>query len=311
MFLIFVLYFLFAVTFILAKGVISYIQPIFFVGMRMTIAGIILLAYQYYKDRSRCIIRLPNIFDFIQVAIFHIFIAYVGEFWALKFVTAAKASLIFNLTPFITAIFSYLLLKEQLTKRQWIGLMIGFVGLIPILVSQTSLELLTRHIGFVSMPEIALLVAVSSGAYSWLVVKRLITQEGYAAICVNGYAMLGGGLLSLGTSALMEGGPIVIPVTCGSWNITPIHYSMIMVLAYTGTLILIANIFSYNAYAHLLTRYSATFLSFCGLTTPLFTAFLDWLVFGEIIGLGFVLSMIGVILGLILFYKDELHIKID
>jgi len=98
----------------------------------MTIAGIILLAYQYYKDRSRCIIRLPNIFDFIQVAIFHVFIAYVGEFWALKFVTAAKASLIFNLTPFITAIFSYLLLKEQLTKRQWIGLMIGFVGLIPL-----------------------------------------------------------------------------------------------------------------------------------------------------------------------------------
>lgn len=46
-----ILYALFASTFSLGKILLDFAPPIFLVGIRMTIAGLVLLAYQYFhKD---------------------------------------------------------------------------------------------------------------------------------------------------------------------------------------------------------------------------------------------------------------------
>lgn len=306
MVLVFLLYFLFAVTFILAKGVTFYIAPIFFVAIRMILAGALLLGYQYWRNRAACFVEKTDRWRFLQIAFFHIFIAYVGEFWALRYITAAKASLLFNLSPFATAFFSYLLLSDVLTVRQWVGLFVGCVGLIPILLSQNPLEELTWHFSFLSMPDIALLVAVVASAYGWTMIKGLMKERLYTSAVINGYAMVMGGIFSLITSILVEPlSPIIIPTDNPQWGFSPTGYSLLMVVWYLMALIVIANIVSYNMYTLLLSRYSATFLSFAGFTIPLFTAILDWLIFGEIVGTGFTLSMLLVVCGLCLFYQDE------
>jgi drug/metabolite transporter (DMT)-like permease len=306
MILVLLLYFLFAVTFILAKGVTFYISPIFFVGIRMILAGLLLLGYQYWRNSAACFVAKEDRWRFLLIAFFHIFVAYVGEFWALQYVTAAKASLLFNLSPFITAFFSYLLFSEYLTIRQWVGLTVGCIGLFPILLSQTPLEELTTHISFLSMPEIALLIAVTASAYSWTMIKVLMQERSYTSIIINGYAMAIGGILSLVTSFIFESfSPVIIPAAMPLWGFSPMGYSLFMVTWYLVSLIIIANIISYNLYALLLAQYSATFLSFAGFTIPLFTALLDWLVFGEVVGLGFGFSILFVMFGLCLFYRDE------
>ena len=49
---------------------------------------------------------------------------------------------------------------------------------------------------------------------------------------------------------------------------------VVMLGVYSFALVIIANIIGYNLYGYLLSRYSATFLSFAGFMTPLFAALL-------------------------------------
>lgn len=302
MFLVFLLYFLFASTFTLAKAVIAYIQPIFFIGIRMTIGGLCLLGYLYFFNRSRWRLSREDWPLLLQIILFHIFIPYVGEFWSLQYVTAAKASLLFSLSPFITAFLAFVLLSERLRLRQWLGLLVGFLSSIPILLAQTKGELIASHVGFLSAPELALLLAVAASSYAWIVMKHLIMQRDYFPIMVNGIGMLGGGILAFILSIPAEGSPF-IHTTSQALEMTSASQDLIMLAIYTIALIVIANVICYNLYAYLLRQYSATFLAFAGFTTPLFTAFFDWIWFGDVITGGFVLSTLGIIAGLYLFFR--------
>jgi drug/metabolite transporter (DMT)-like permease len=296
MMLVALLYILFASTFTLGKAVLAYISPILFIGIRMVAGGALLLGYQYFFNRKKWHFDWADISYFFHIALFLIFISFVGEFWALQYVTSSKACLLYNMSPFITALFAYHMLSENLSRKQWIALCIGFLGFLPILINQTSGEAFTKHFWFLSMPELLLLAAVVSSCYGWMVMRYLVIQRDYSSIMVNGIGMAGGGIMALIASLAIEGIPQV-----GSISLDQV----MIVAAYTTALILIANVVCFNLYGLLLRRYSATFLSFAGVTTPLFAAAFDLIFFKEPVTLGFILTMIIVFIGLWLFYQDD------
>lgn len=300
MILVLFLYFLYALTFIFAKSVVEYVQPIFFVAVRMIIGGGILLAYQLLYLRTPIRIRKQDAFYFAQIMLLGICLSYAGEFWSIQYITAAKTSLLFNISPFITAGIAHFMIHERLTLRQWIGLILGFGGLLPILFTQQADELSLAHIGFLSSAEIILLLAVAAAAYSWVIFKRLVVDRGYTPLTINGVTMLGGGILAYGLSLCTETTPYIHIIPDQSYL-----HTFTIIAGYMGALILSVNIFSYNLYGHLLRRYTATFISFAGFVTPLFTAVLDWIFLGERVGGAFFISMLIVLSGLILFYIDE------
>ena len=296
MILVALLYILFASTFTLGKAVLSYISPILFIGIRMIAGGALLLGYQYFFNRKKWHFDWADISYFFHIALFLIFISFVGEFWALKYISSSKTCLLYNMSPFITALFAYYMLSEQLSRRQWVGLVIGFLGFIPILINQTTGEMLTKHFWFLSMPELLLLIAVISSCYGWMVMRYLVIQRDYSSVMVNGIGMAGGGVMALIASLAIEGIPQVATISLDQ---------VAIIAAYTTALILIANVVCFNLYGVLLRRYSATFLSFAGVTTPLFAAAFDLIFFKEAITLAFIMTMGIVFVGLWLFYQDE------
>jgi len=297
MFLVFVLYMLWASTFILGKIILEYMPPILFVATRMGIAGTLLLGYQYFFNRSQWRFEWKDIGLFAQISIFFMYIGFITEYWALQYVTAAKACLLFNLSPFVTALLAYFLLSDRLTRKQWLGLLIGFLGFVPIILQQTDLEIFTSHIGILSMPELFLLISVVTSCYGWILIKQLITQRSYSVVMVNGISMFGAGVLSLITSLAIEGKPQFYTLLNGdTWLIAAFYIAL---------LILIAHVICFNLYSVLLRRYSVTFISFAGFTTPLFAAFFDWMVFGTVASGAFFTTMCLVAIGLYLFYQDE------
>lgn len=302
MILVLLLYFLFASTFTLAKAVVEYIQPIFFIGIRMTLAGSLLLGYQYFFNKSQWKFERRDLLMFGHIVLFLIVIPYIGEFWALQYVSAAKTSLIFNLSPFLTALLAYFVLSERLRSMQWLGLFVGCVGMLPILITHTGKEMLTHFVGFLSTPELALLAAVGASAYAWIVMKYLIMDRDYSPLMVNGVGMLGGGLVALALSALFEGWTLFGSQNC-VLQVSTHCTDFLLLITYTALLIIISNIVCYNLYGYLLQRYSPTFLSFAGFTTPIFTALFDWMFFGDIVPMAFGASMCVVILGLYLFHR--------
>ena len=308
MFLVVILYLLFASTFTLGKAVLSYVTPFLFIGIRMVLGGSVLLGYYTLVAKQRISIKKADYLLFAQIIIFHIFCAYTLEFWALEYVTSAKACLLYNLSPFVTALVYYFLCTERLTYRQLCGLTIGFLGFIPILVAQTPLEKIAWHFGFLSCYEIALIASVISSAYGWMIVKNL-SNRNYSLVLINGISMTGGGILALILSLFTEGLPAIkdVPVALPQMAtaLGLLGERLLVLGGYSMALVLIANIIGYNLYGYLLSRYSATFLSFAGFMTPLFAALLGWVFLHEPVTWHFFATMILVVFGLYLFHEKK------
>lgn len=294
MLLIVLLYALFASSFSLSKAILQYTTPTFLVGVRMVVAGIILLAYQYFSPREKFKVKKKHIWLFLQIILFGIYISYLLRFWGLKYMPSFKAAFIYNLSPFLSSYYSYLFFNERITKKQWLGLMIGFIGLLPVIMSSSASEQVLGEFAFISWPELAIIGAVILHSYSWIVVRKLVKDKSYSPMMVNGISMTCGGMLALGTSFATE-----------TITATPLVTHIKPFLILLTAVILISNIICHNLYGFLLKKYSATFLSFAGFLSPLFTALYGWLFLGEIITWHFYVSAAIVFIGLALFYQDE------
>jgi drug/metabolite transporter (DMT)-like permease len=294
MFYILLLYALFASVFTIAKTGLIYVQPFFLMGTRMLLAGGLLLSYQLFIKKQTLSLDRKTWCRLILLAIFNIYLTNAFEFWGLRYLTSFKTCFIYSLSPFLSALFSYFLFSEKLTSKKWMGLIVGFLGFVPILLSQTSDEEQTGQLFFFSWAELSVMMAAICSVYGWILLKQLVSEHQLSPLMANGVSMLVGGALALGHSFAIE-----------DWQPFPVTDYPIF-LECTFLLILISNLICYNLYGSLLKSYSATFMSFAGFTTPLFTALFGWLVLGEIVTWPFYLSFIIVLLGLVLFDQEEL-----
>jgi drug/metabolite transporter (DMT)-like permease len=301
MFLLVALYFILALSFSMSKGVLLHADPVFFTGVRMVLAGILLLGYHCIIKRGHIRIAPEHRWFFAQLVLFHVFIPYVFEFWALETVSAATDALFFNLTPFITALLSLILCSERLSLKQWMGLGIGFVGFLPMLYAQQPLNAFSWSLISLSKAELLLIMAVSASSYAWIIMQNLVRGDQYQPVLVNGISMFWGGLVALIVSGFTETTFIKTTTAAAFWT-----YDIPMFVWYLAVLILLTNFISYNLYGFLLKKYSATFIALAGSMTPIFTALFDWILFGELITWHFIVTVILVFIGLFIFYSDEL-----
>jgi drug/metabolite transporter (DMT)-like permease len=291
------LYAFYSMPITLGKAALQYAQPLFLVAARMLIGGPCMLAYVYFFDRSRFKIDKAHYGLFAQAIILQIYLAYVLQFWALNNMSSSKNALIFTFAPFITAIICYFLYKEKMTWKKIAGLVIGFIGSLPILLTHSVDNSVCFSLYFIGLPEIATFLAVSLFAYGWIVTGQLSKKYGYAALMINGITMSIGGLMVLATSPFMD-----------TWD--PLPYTQFWpFIGYTVALIIVGNVISFNWYIALMRKYTATFLAFVGFTEPLYVAVYSYLLLGEVVTWQFFVSLAIISLGLFIFYQEELRQK--
>lgn len=293
--LVFVLYALFASTFTIAKSALEHCQPLFLIGTRMLLAGLILIAYQKFVRRESFKLNLQSWRRILLLALFAVYLTNVFEFWGLKYISSFKTCFIYSLTPFVSAIICYFVLAEKLNLRKWVAILIGCLGIIPILFTQSVTE--NQADTFPFLAELSVVVATICGAYGWIILKQLVAENGLSLPVANGLSMLIGGALALGHSAFAE-----------EWDPLPFNDTEVY-LTSVFLLIIISNLICYNLYGFLLKRFSPTFMSLAGLSTPIFTAVLGWFFLGETVTWPFYLSFLFVLAGLTLFNKDKLPQK--
>jgi drug/metabolite transporter (DMT)-like permease len=297
MWLVFTLYALFASVFTVAKGALEYASPFFLVGSRMMLAGALMLGYAaIYCPKTLRLNRL-SVVRVMLLGFFNIYLTNVLELWGLKFLTSFKTCFIYSLSPFLSALLSYIILKDVLTLRKWLGLMIGFLGLWPILANQSQHELSTGSLCGFSGAEIAVVTAVICSVFGWILLRQLVHSANCPPVVANGYSMLFGGILAMIQSGVVE-----------PWNPLPITNYTVWFES-TLFLILVSNIICYNLYGALLKRFSPTFMAFAGLSTPLFTALFGWVFHGEMVDIWFFISLATVFFGLLIFYFEEIKPK--
>ncbi len=313
MFYVVLLYALFASVFTISKTGLMHAQPFFLVGTRMLLAGVILVGYQLWVNKQTFQLERKTWIRLLLLALFNIYLTNVFEFWGLQFLPSYKACFIYSLSPFLSALFCYFLFAEKLSSKKWIGLLVGFVGFLPILLTQTFDEGETGQFFIFSWAEIAVMLAAVCSVYGWIILKQLVNEDQLSPLTANGMSMLMGGAFALAHSfAVEEWHPVHIEI---GLPYTSIGYTFVanlpvadfsIYLECTLLLILISNFICYNLYGFLLKRYSAPFISFAGFTTPLFSALFGWFFLHEFITWPFYLSFTLVFTGLALFNQEEL-----
>lgn len=285
-------YAILASTFTLAKIAVGYADPLFLIGVRMVLAAPLMFAVYRWQKAPVMVMQKEDIATFLMIAIFHIFLPFVGEFWALQYVSSAKAAITYSLTPFIAALLSFFLLKKGISPKQSLGLIVGLLGLLPILISKDEMSF--REIGFVSLPEIVLLFAVASASYAWFLVSKLM-QKGYHISFINGVAMLIGGIMSLFTWYVVAG------------DVSPLRGELGPFLWWTFVLIIVANVIGYNFYGWLLKHLSIPMMSAIGFLCPIFATLYGYLFLDESFGIWHFIALVMVGSGIWLFYREEMY----
>jgi len=290
--LIILMYALFASSLSAGKYLVSNASYMFVVGSRFSIAGAILLSYYFLWLKEKISVKNLNLDIYLQIIFVGIYGGYMIRLWGLTYISAVKLSLFFNASPFFTALLSYIMFKEKMTFKQILGLIIGFTGLIPIIITGSAAETEIGEVFFISWPEIAVLTAVALQSYTWILMRKLIKHKKHSPILANGVTMFCGGFLALLTSFWFDG----LSAVQNAHAFWPWLFYVVIV----------SNVVCANLYGNLLKHYTATFISFAGFITPLFTALYGWGLLGETITWHFYASCAIVFSGLYLFYQDEL-----
>ncbi len=289
------IYAVYAISFTMSKAIFSYLPPLLYVGLRMLCAAGVLLSYTAYTYGGAYILHgiQNNLWPFTKLMIIHTYIPFTLSFIALKEITTVEASLIYNISPCVTAIFSYIIFNKRLSWVKISGLIVSMCALIPLFYSR-----IITHAGQTMKSVdslLLLLIAVTSTTYGWLLYSTLNNTYGYNSTLISSYSLFGGGICMVATSYVLE-----------PWNMNVVDALPQVALLFIALLIAVDIIFM-NMYGYLLNYYTATFMALIGITLPLFTSLFSWLFLQEQIPRGFVPACILMAIGLYLFYYGENH----
>lgn len=120
---------LFGTAFPAVKTGLAFIPPLLFAAVRSYLAAALLLAYvgattEYWYPRSR-----RDVTAVLAGELFLVGGTGIG-FVAQQFITAGVAAIIFTLAPIVTAVLAWPRLPaERLGGRDYVGVLLGFVGI--------------------------------------------------------------------------------------------------------------------------------------------------------------------------------------
>ena len=168
-----------------------------------------------------------------------VYLTNILELWGLKYLSAGKTCLLFSLSPFLTALFSYFEWGETLTKKKILGLILGFLGILPIIINSQN-EAAHAEFLYVSLAELAVLGAIVCSVYGWVILRKLGNDLEMSIPLANGYSMCIGGMLALIQSYFTE-----------SWSPSPVT-EWAPFLEGFFVLLIVSNLICYNLYGYLL-----------------------------------------------------------
>jgi drug/metabolite transporter (DMT)-like permease len=270
----------------LSKQLLMYSQPYFLMGLRMTVAGLVLLLYSYARQQ-RPIIDKTCVNLYARIMLFAIFLPYCLRYWALAQQNTQFTTLLYNSGPFITYACAIVYGVETVNRMSLMGLIFGICGVLI----QQGVSVSSYLNAPYGLAEIALLASIVSFCYGWICIRHVVVDMKQEPVQVNAITMLGGGILGLCASLLFEKSPYMICVG-----------TAIPLLA---TVILISNCITHTLYATLLRTYSLTFIQYVGLCMTLCIQITRALYNGEQLHLMPLFSCICIGVGFLMLYANE------
>lgn len=268
--LVFLTTFLMGSSFTIGKIGLTYVSPLLLVGIRFTIAGILMALLVRKKPLPRLRLDWLRIFlvGFFQTA------GVMGcIFLSLRTITAGESSILTFSNPLMVIILGTIFLGIRFRLIQWIGVITGFIGVFITL-------------GFHLQLNVGTLLGLGA-ALSWSIATILIKKWGsrFNIWVLTAYQMLFGGILLLVMGVTVETPKLIINMTSAA---------IILWLA------IMASIVQFAIWFYLLNKSDPGKTSAFLFLAPFFGILTGWLFLNEVVGwhvyLGGLLIFIGIFL---------------
>ena len=252
---------LFGTAFPAVKTGLSFIPPLLFAASRSYLAAAILLTYvgattEYWYPRSR-----RDVTAVLAGGVFLVGGTGIG-FVAQQFITAGVAAIIFSLAPIVTAVLAWPLLPaERLGGRDYVGVLLGFVGIAVVIrpdpASLLDPELVGKLLFFVG------LTVVELGA---VLIRR--SQPSMPIPALTGWAMMLGGTVHVAFS-------VAVGESVAAVQLTPLAVGMVVYLS------VFIGVFGLVTYLVLMGEVGPLKANLTTYLTPLVALAIGWLLLGE------------------------------
>ena len=178
-------------AFAIGKIGLIYSSPILLVAYRFSLAGILMAFFVYLWKRP----HPHSLTDWGKIFIIGFFqtAGVMGcIFVSLKTITAGESSILTFINPLLVVIFGTILLKLTYRRLQWIGVILGFLGVFITFGAHLTIKIGTL-LGFMS-------------AVSWAIGTLLIKTWGqkFDVWVLTAYQMLFGGIVLFFSSFILE-----------------------------------------------------------------------------------------------------------
>ncbi len=263
-------------SWVLMKQALDYMQPITFVALRIAIGGLVILPFILRNKDFRPASFLNR--NYIVLGLLQTTAMFGLIIYGMKFVTAGKTAVVLYTMPVWTSFMLHFLLKERLSRRQWVGVFFGFLGIIFILGWDT----LVHQNVYIVFGEFLILMAALAWAYANIWIRTRLKDENPALL--NGYQQLIGVFFLIMLAISTE----------GFFEVKWTYYSVYTIL-FTG---IVASAFNFSAWFYLINKIDINITTYSSLLVPVFGLLFDWYILGTKIDLGLIVGGFLIIFGI-------------
>lgn len=254
------------------------LTPIISAGIRFTLASLFIFILMTYKkitlQKDTLSIKL-----YIILAFFSYVIPFGLVYWAEQFIPTGLASIIFAVMPFGVILFTKLFAPATEIKiTQFVGVSIGFLGIILIFSEDLTLDLSNYLLGMLA-------VFLSSMMQAGIAVTIKKLGGHLNPLSMNFVPLLIAGLFMTLLAFLVE--------DINSWEFDFNAILSLTYLSFFGTLV------TFTTYYWLLKRMNIVILSLSTFITPIVAVFLGWLVLNEKFSAQALVGSVMVLIGIL------------
>lgn len=259
-------------AFTIGKFGLLYITPLLLVGMRFFIAGAILAIIVFLMKRPHPT-AMKSWGHILLIGFFQTTGVFAAMFISLRTITAGESSILTFMNPLLVIIFSASILGFRYHFIQWLGVLLGFLGVFITLGGQLQFKFGTI-LGF-------------AGAVSWAIATILVNRWGKEldTWVLSAYQMLFGGCLLLFGAFLFEDTQFIVNQT----SLFSLFWLAIM-----------ASVVQFTIWFFLLKRGNPAKVSSFLFFAPLFGVLTGWLLLDEPIGFPLMIGGLFIFSGIFL-----------
>jgi drug/metabolite transporter (DMT)-like permease len=254
---------LWGTTYLAIAIALETLPPLFMAGFRYLAAGGILIAVLKLRGEP-----MPEPSSWGRLAVLGVLLLGFGNgglVWAEQTIPSGFAALLVAMTPFwMVGIDSLMPGSERMTRRQIVGLIVGFAGVLMLVGPEVAAA--GRHAGFGFLQGV---VAAEIACVGWAVGSNYARRRGRSenVLVAAGFEMIFGGLFLVAGGSLRH-----------EWRMVAITARTLAAWLY---LVIFGGIAGFSAYAYALKHLPVSTVSLYAYVNPIIAVALGTLVLGE------------------------------